>query len=121
MKIYISHSRAFDFKAELYQPLKNSDLAQKHQFIFSHDKSDDLFDVEKSLTDDKIDLVVAEVSHPSTGQGMELAWSNAKGIKILCFYKIGSEFSSSLNKVSQEFIQYKNSEELDLKLSKILL
>ena len=34
MKIYVSHSRRFDFEQDLYEPLKHSDLAKIATFIF---------------------------------------------------------------------------------------
>ena len=44
MKIYISHNRKqFNYKKELYEPLKNSQLSKDHIFIFPHDNNPQSF------------------------------------------------------------------------------
>lgn len=66
MKIFVSHSTNYDFDSELYAPLRQSDLAKEHEIILPHENQRDVNtkDIIKNC-----DLVVAEVSYPSTGQG----------------------------------------------------
>jgi len=63
------------------------------------------------------DLVIAEVSHASTGQGIELGWANLFGTPILCVNKKGSKPSNSLRFISDNFIEYSDSEDLIDKLT----
>ncbi len=120
MKIYVSHSRLFDYKSDLYEPLKNSILNGTHQFILPHDISQESYPSKKLFTDKGCDLILAEVSFPSTGQGIELGWANILGVKIVGVYKKGSKISSSLNEVTKDFIVYENREELVNKLQQYL-
>lgn len=106
MKIYVSHSRHFDFKNELYKVLENGNLNQ--EFIFPHKNSDSPFNSKELFESRGCDLVLAEVSHPATGQGIELGWADANQIPIICIYKKGSEISGSLKVISDDFIEYDN-------------
>ena len=62
------------------------------------------------------DLVIAEVSLQTTGQGIELGWANFSNVPILCVYKKGSEISSSLKFITNEFIEYENIEDMIRKI-----
>lgn len=114
MKIYVSHSRMFDFKNELYEPLKKSGI--EAEFIFPHDESDEPFDVRSLFESKGCDLVIAEGSYQGTGQGIELGWANLLGIEIIAIYKKGSHVSNSLKMISKDIIEYENSEDLITKL-----
>ncbi|MEK7617824.1 MAG: hypothetical protein AAB410_01645 [Patescibacteria group bacterium] len=106
MNIYISHSRDFDFKKELYDPLKS--LVSEHEFIFPHSESDTPFETKKLFESKVCKLVIAEVTYPSIGQGVELGWANLLKIPIIFIYKKGSKISNSLKLISSEFIEYEN-------------
>jgi len=58
------------------------------------------------------DLVLAEVSEASTGQGIELGWADSYNIPILCVYETGSTPSGSLKAVSDNIREYRNTEDL---------
>ena len=73
MKIYVAHSREFNFKKELYKPLRDSKLGNKTNFVFSH-KTKAFSPSRKKIK--SVDYVIAEVSYPSTGLGIELGWAN---------------------------------------------
>lgn len=62
------------------------------------------------------DLVIAEVSLPSTGQGIELGWASSANTPILCIYKKSAEVSSALKFITNEFIEYENSEDMIKKI-----
>lgn len=114
MKIFVAHSSNFDFKNELYLPLRNSPLNNIHEFKLPQEN------VYEEITKEIIkesDLVLAEVSYPSTGQGIELGWANVFNVQIVCIYKEGSRISSSLNKLTDRFIVYKDSEDMISKLT----
>ncbi|MES2930765.1 MAG: hypothetical protein V4665_03200 [Patescibacteria group bacterium] len=73
MKIFVSHSQNFDFTADLYEPL-NDPVFAEHSFFFPH-KDDKNINTQEEIKNS--DLVLAEVSFPSTGQGIELGWGMA--------------------------------------------
>jgi hypothetical protein len=120
MKIYVSHSRSFYFVKELYEPLKKSALAGNHQFIFPHDTSQEGYPSKDLFMDKGCDLVLAEVSFPSLGQGIELGWADIESVKIVCAYKDGAKISDSLKMVSKDFFTYKDSDDLIAKLTQYL-
>ena len=118
MKIYISHSTNFDFKKDLYQPIKK--VGFNYDFIFPHDKNAKQHYLKKLFSSKKCNLIIADVSSPSTGQGIELGWANFYKIPIICIYKQGSNYSKSLTSISKKFIKYKDGEDLVKKLNKII-
>ncbi len=117
MKIYVSHSRDFDFENELYKPLRASNLNDAHEFFLPHEEG-------RSVnTQDEIknsNLVLAEVSFPSTGQGIELGWANMLKVPILCVSKEGSKVSGSLKYLTQDFVVYSDAADLVSKLDAFL-
>lgn len=102
MKIYISHSSGYDFNSNLYNPLKNSSLSTDNEIFFPHD--DTVINTKKMIG--SLDLVIAEVSYPTTGQGIELGWADMFNVPILCIYKKGSKISSSLKFITNNFLEY---------------
>nr|AIA18350.1 Unknown Function [uncultured bacterium] len=118
MKIYVSHSREFDFKNDLYKPLRESGLPV--EFILPHENSDEQYDSKLLLERHGSDLVMAEVSYPATGQGIELGWADAYKTDIVCFYKSGSTPSSSLQVITDTIIEYVDERDLVNKLTQAL-
>ncbi len=117
MKIYVSHLRDYDFLNELYNPLKNSKLNSEHEFFLPHEggKHINTKDILKTSN-----LVLAEVSFPSTGQGIELGWANMLDVPILCIHKEGAKTAGSLKYLTQDFISYTDSQDLIEKLTAFL-
>jgi len=113
MKVFISHSQSFDYTKELYKPLKESDLNIKHEFSFPHENNGTVNTKEVIKNSD---LVLAEVSFPSTGQGIELGWANIFNIPILCISKDGEKISSSLGQITDRFIDYTGSDDMIKKI-----
>lgn len=118
MKIYTAHSRDFDFMKELYQPIKESFLNTEHEIIFPHEIS-----TEKNSKEiiKNCDLMIAEVSFPSTGLGIELGWASDAQCPILCISKQGSKVTSSLQFVCKNFIEYKEAKDMVTKISQYLI
>lgn len=112
MTIYISHSRAFDYQKELYDVLKNSDLVKEHTFIFPHEKSDEPYNTKTFFQSGTCGLVIAEVSYPSTGQGIELGWADALQIPIICVYKKDMHISNSTSQISNKLLMYTDQENM---------
>ncbi|MDD4333027.1 MAG: hypothetical protein PHT51_02840 [Patescibacteria group bacterium] len=117
MKIYIGHSKEFDYKNDLYSPIRNSELNSKHEIIFPHETDELIISRDIIKT---VDLMIAEVSYPATGMGIELGWADSFGRPIICIYKKGSKISKSLKAVCDNFIEYSDEKDLVEKLKKVL-
>lgn len=88
----------------------------EHNFIFPHlEEPGHSKELIKSS-----DLVIAEVSYPSTGLGIELGWADMQGVKIVFIYKQNTNPSSALRFISKDFFKYSSSEELVAVVAKIL-
>ncbi len=109
-KIYIAHSRDFDYLNELYAPLKQADFLSNYELIFPHEQKQENHNLRDFYR--TIDLVIAEVSMPSTGLGIELGWASDDNKKVCCIYKSGTQPSSSLNAITDQFYEYHNTDEL---------
>lgn len=118
MKIYISHAGNYDYETELYKPIKESRLYKDHQIFLPHESHN----VDINLKDiiGAVDLVVAEVSCASTGQGIELGRADAANVPILCIYKPDAKPSSSLRFVTKDLLSYKSADDLISKLEEWL-
>ena len=117
MKLLISHSTRYDFQKELYDPLNASLISKENEIILPHE--DDVNISTKEIIE-KCDLVVAEVSYPSTGQGIELGWANTLEVPIVCIHKEGSRPSLSLGRVANDFLSYADAKDMILKLEQYI-
>ncbi len=112
MNIYVSHSKEFDFKMELYEPILASSLVDRHNFILPHEQLNNPFPIRELLQNKGCDMIIAEVSFPSTGQGIELAWANELSVPIICIFKSGSIISGSLNAVTNKILMYTDTQNM---------
>lgn len=117
MQIYLGHSRGFDYKKELYQPIKSDPILANLDIILPHDgctnyNSPDFYH--------SLDLFIAEVSYPATGLGIELGWAYDAKIPIVCISKADAKISGSLSVLTNEFHQYHDSAELVRLLKEIV-
>ena len=108
MNIYVSHLRRGDYHTELYGPLLASELAKKHVFIFPHSKSQKPFNTKELFRKKECDMILAEISMPATGQGIELGWADMYGIPIICMYKKGADVSGSAKMIARHSLEYSN-------------
>jgi nucleoside 2-deoxyribosyltransferase len=109
MKVYVAHSTSFDYKTQLYQPLREANIAGV-EFIFPHEHSEEPTNSKQRMKE--FDVVLAEVSYPSTGAGIELGWADMLGIPIVCVHKEGTDVSGAVKGVCGEAIEYDSSEGL---------
>jgi hypothetical protein len=114
MKIYVAHSSGFDYQNQLYQPLRQSELNNEHELTLPHETSGVPSCSREFIATQ--DLVVAEVSYPSTGLGIELGWADSTKVPIVCFYQHGHTFSDSIRTVANDFIEYEDAPDLAAKL-----
>lgn len=117
MKIYFGHSKHFDYKKGIYEPIRNSELNKKHEIIFPHETEE--FINSKNIIKD-CDLMIAEATYPATGLGIELGWAEILGKPVLCIYKKGSKTPGSLKVVTNDFIEYTDSEDLIKKIEEFI-
>ena len=114
MKIYLAHSSGYDFQPSLYEPLKQT-LAQNHAIFFPHDPEN--VGTKSKNVIEQSDVVLAEVTYPSTGQGIELGWASAAGKPIVCIHAQGTKVSSSLSFICDTFIAYTSPIDMTNKLA----
>lgn len=117
MKVYMGHSNNFNFKEELYNPIINSKLYKKNNFIFPH-LTNQTFDSKEVI--EQSDLFIAEVSRPSLGLGIEIGRAEMKNKKILCIYNEKFKKPSSLKYVNVDILEYKNTEDMICKIEEYL-
>ena len=120
MKIYVSHSSKIDYKKDLYDTLRNSNLARQHVFLFPHERGLDLFPTKELFDNKDCDLVFAEVSFPSHGQGVELGWAFDRGIRIIFAHKPEASLSVVIPELSKEIFAYSTSQDLIASLGEFL-
>jgi len=81
-----------------------------HNFFFPHEIGNKIINTKQIIS--SYDLLIAEVSLPATGQGIELGWADYAKTSILCIYKKGIQISSSLKFITDNFIEYENEENM---------
>jgi hypothetical protein len=103
VRIYFSHATNSSFAAPVAEVLR---AALKHEIIFPHQDSLAPLEIRPLFQAGVIDLVVAEVSCPSTGQGIELAWAAEANIPILCIYRNTTTPSRALEMIDARLMPY---------------
>lgn len=116
MKIFVAHSSNYDYKKELYLPIRHAESLKKHDIFLPKEKEEVITkDIIKNL-----DVLIAEVSYPSTGEGIELGWADMFGIPIICIYKKDTKPSSAIAKLTNNFLQYAGIEDMIKKIETAL-
>lgn len=119
MKIIVTHASSFDYEKEFYAPLKKAVEGTAHELIFPH-----VWREQKKSGKEFIksaDLVIGEISHPSTGQGIEFGWADMLNVPIVFLRKTGAKSSSSLKYLKGEYVEYQDETELQKKVHAYLL
>jgi nucleoside 2-deoxyribosyltransferase len=116
--IYLAHAKEYpDFKQNLYLPLVDL-LTKDLHLILPHQNSDSPFNSRQLIFYQKVDLVLAELSYPATGLGIEMGWANSQNIPIIGLTKNNYKVSSSAQMLCQKILFY---DELDSKFREELL
>lgn len=108
MKFYISHSTHFNYNDELYTPLREH--TQNIDFYFPHAENPEATNTRHII--ENVDYVLAEVSYPSTGQGIELAWAHDVAVPIIGIHKSNAVISSSLKLICSKIYAYETIHEV---------
>lgn len=115
MNIYISHSSKYDYITKIYEPIKKSNLNKTNKIFLPHENKNNIVNTKEIISN--YDLVIAEVSLPTTGQGIELGWADYARIPILCIYEKGANISLALKFITNNFIEYENVEDMIVKIN----
>ncbi len=110
MKIYVAHSREYDYKKELYVPIRSSEKLREYEIILPHEESSVTSNTRNFYKD--IDLIIAECSYPSIGLGIELGWAFDDNIPVYCIHKRDIKISGSINAITQNIYEYSNVDEM---------
>lgn len=118
MKVYIGHSRNYDYEKLLYQPVRGDIELAKYDIILPHEStsaSNNSREFYQSL-----DLFIAEVSYPATGLGIELGWAFDSNVPIYCIYRTGTKVSGSLHAITDRFYEYEDLDQLTQVIREII-
>lgn len=118
MKIYIGHSKEYDYEQELYSYIREDKELKKHEIILPHEHSRNISNTRESYKE--IDCFIAEVSYKATGLGIELGFAFDDQRPIYCIYKKGIKFSNSLRILTTEFFEYETKEEMLMIIKEII-
>ena len=100
MKVYLAHSSNCDYINKIYKPILNDPELSKI-IILPHMEKDNMHN--RNYYED-FDLVIAEVSAPSTGMGIELGFFYDSKVPIYCLYQ--GDYSKSVEVVAKKIIEY---------------
>lgn len=118
MNIIVTHASSFDYEKEFYAPLRKAVEGTPHELIFPHLWHEQEVSGKEFIKN--ADLVIGEVSHPSTRQGIEFGWADMMNIPILFVRKVGAKSSSSLKHLKAELIEYTDASNLIEKVQAFL-
>lgn len=118
LNIYVAHTKDLDYKKDLYEPIRDSELNNRFNIVLPHEHSEEPFDSHTFLR--YCAFVIAEVSHKSTSMGIELGWAHTFGATIISVHKADIVPSRSLKAVSDTFIPYTDTEDLIKQLQEAL-
>ena len=118
MRIYVAHSTNTDYENEIYKPLRGDSFFLRHKLCLPHENN---MNISNSREDYRgYDIVIAECSNPSTGMGIELGWFYDEKKPIYCFYREGTKPSNAVKTISEQMIEYKNSQDFVNKIKDVI-
>ena len=120
MHIYVTHSKKMDFRNGLYVPLRNSKINKLHTLVLPHESSQENYSSKKFFRE-WCHFVIAEVSLPGTGIGIELGWADSYGVPIIAIHKHDVEPPKSVASVTDQFVAYTGVNDMIQKLEERVL
>lgn len=114
LNVYVGHANSFNYKDELYEPVRCSSIYKEHNVLLPHEDSGKPFNSREFLK--TCDVFIAEVSYAATGLGIELCWADMFGVPIICVYKKGSKVSGSIRVLTERFVEYDSEEDMVRKI-----
>ena len=116
-RVYIAHSRDIDYLNDLYAPLKNADFLGDYELLLPHESSDTSYNTRDFYK--SIDLMIAEVSKPAIGLGIELGWAFDDQIPVYRIHRTDSKVSSSIKSITDKIYEYEDIDEMLAIIKKI--
>ena len=125
MKVFVSapytENLETEFLSSLESILKEADL----DVVVPHKYVDEKEDIEKSIKRnfkllDDCDMILADVTKPSHGVGMEILYAHQKGKKIIFLRKAGTKVSHMALFHANELVEYNNQKDLKENLLGVL-
>jgi len=117
MKIFVAHSSNFDFRNKLYIPLRGSALNSEHEILLPQEG--EIEEITREMINN-CDAVVAEVSAPSLGAGIEIGWADAASVPVIAMYEKDSHPSFSIDNAVSDRFEYENADDMLEKLTTAL-
>ncbi len=117
MKIFVAHSSSFDFKTKLYAPLRSSVLNTEHEILLPQEG--EIEEITRDMIENS-DVLIAEVSSPSLGAGIEMGWADSFHHPVIAVYEKGTTPSFSIDNVVTDRIEYDGAEDMISKLTAAL-
>ncbi len=117
MIVYFSHSRkvlGWEKIIDVVRRVLREKLALK--LFLPYEGREKPIDSRQAIK--KSDILLAEVSTPGTGIGVEVGWADAFSKEIVFLAREGTDPSGSLKLVSNNWIFYNDLEDLGVKLEK---
>ena len=115
LDIYVTHSSKMDYKNKLYNPLLASKIAKENNLILPRLPQFSSLDTKDILINS--DLLIAEVTYPATGVGIEIGRAEVSGVKIVCLLKKGEKASRSVTRICEDIIEYDSEKEMIFKVT----
>jgi hypothetical protein len=118
MNIYIAHSTSFDYESQLYKIIRKNPISLGVRFILPHETKNSF--VNSKIILKSVNCMVAEISRPSTGLGIEMGWADMLKVPIIAICKKGFRPSDSSKKIAKKVYFYSDSKSLQKVLAKII-
>lgn len=106
MKVFLSHSTKFNFKNELYEPVRKY-LDSKHEIVLPEELKVNTKEIIKTC-----DVFFCEISYLSVGSAIETGWADAFEKPIFCFFKKGFTPSEAFSYLTNKMYEYESEKEL---------
>ncbi len=118
MKIYLGHSRSYDYQNELYAPIRADQNLAQYDIVLPHEHEGGAANTRDFYRN--LDLFIAEVSYPATGLGIELGWASDSHVPIVAISQAGAKVSGSIHAVTDQFYTYANATELTQLIDRLI-
>lgn len=118
MKIYFAHATGVDYENDFYAPLRTDEFLKQYELILPHEGLKHKNNSREFY--DEIDVMIAEVSSPSTGMGIELGWAYDAGVPIYAFCREGAKMSGAVYAVTNNVIKYMDSDDFVRKVKGVV-
>ena len=118
MKIFVAHATEFPEKEAFYKAIRAAEFNKNHEIVLPQENGEQIPAPREVIQSH--DLIIAEVSTPSNGVGIELGWADVAGIPIICIFREGAKFSGALKNVCNKYLMYTSWENMIEDIDKAL-